>query len=220
MDLNTLANVMILDNALPDSKDKANIQMTLSAVSAKVEVYLGRRILIGEYTEKVDTFQWSQNLFRVMAYPINLADPLVPEIPEVPADPLAVPPTPLIPAVPAVPNPFEVLNNGLVVDPDLLEIDEDTGHILPRLLDEAGLGKTTVTYWGGMAKDTADFIAKYPDIAYEVALQTIFEYKRKKMMTQVSVGAGGNSAETYIPFTLREELKRALRPYRRLSSVY
>lgn len=212
MNLTTLERVITLDTQLPDQKDHAMINMIISAVSAKIQTYLGRTIQKGTYTEYFDIAKFSETTYRLKAYPV-LRDAEISV---------------------GVPNPLQVKNYSEVLDPtqyalnykdgrfslskDSLGFDpftqQSNSALSSAYLVNAGLEALEITYYGGMALDTADFIAKYPDIEYEVILQVLFDYKRKKNMTMETVGAGGNSSEAYIPFELRPELKRALRVYR------
>jgi len=221
MDLTTVERVYKFDSALPDTKDREVIQMIITGLSARVESYLGRFIKFRDYTEVFDVAQFSENLFLVKGFPMNLADPIFLArtataydvsigLAAAVGDPLA-----------DTPNGFYFRNAGTDIPIDELNINAPQGAIAPTVgaLREGGLGQVEIRYWGGMAKDTAEFISKYPDLEYGFLLQVIFDYKRKKNLSMVSVGAGGNSAETYIPFQLRDEFKRQLRTYRRAGYV-
>lgn len=218
MNLTTLERVMKLDNQLPDQKDKDMINIIIAGVSAKVVTYLGRTIEKTTHVEYFDVSKFTESSISLSAIPV-VRDAEI---------------------APGVPNPFAVKNRGVLIPTDKVEINFKRGIVKVRkdgstfdpftwsgnanyaagaTLIEDGLEAIEVTYFGGMATDTADFIAKFPDIEYEVMLQVIFEYKRKKNLAMVSVGAGGNSSETYTEFTLRKELKRALRPHRRATGI-
>lgn len=215
MDLTTLQRVAKYDSQLPDQKDYELLSMTISAVSRKVENFLGRKVKVDTYVDRFSVGKFSETVYKLSAYPV-LRDAEI---------------------SPGVPNPFKVKNFDRLLPNTAYAVDYARGVVSVRPYDlattadnfslgsplsgyiNAGIEALEVTYYGGMAKDTAEFITLYPDIEYEVALQVIFEYKRRKNLTMVSVGAGGNSSETYIPFELRKELKRALRPYRAATGV-
>lgn len=217
MNLTTLERVITLDTQLPDQKDHAMINMIIAAVSSKIQTYLGRTIQKGTYTEYFDIAKFSETAYKLKAYPVTRDAEIEP----------------------GVPNPLKVMNydeefvstqyrlnyndGRLSLSRDGIGFDaftEQTNSALSSAyLVNAGLEALEVTYHGGMALDTADFITKYPDIEYEVILQVLFDYKRKKNITMETVGAGGNSSEAYLPFELRPELKRALRPYRNATGV-
>lgn len=201
MDLTTLERVYLFDGQLPDNRDKEMIKMVISAVSSVVEMYLDRTILKGTYTESFDVPQYADTLAWVRAYPVIMTEEIQPQ------DPLLPPFT----------NPLQVEDNGVVMDLADIDINPSYGWFQPRVEIDWGMAKLKITYYGGMAFDTADFISKFPDIEYEVCKQVVFEYKRKKMMTQLSTGAGGNSSETYAPFVLQPSLQKVLRRHRRAS---
>lgn len=201
MDLTTLERVYVFDGQLPDNKDKEMVKMIISAVSNIVEKYLDRTILKGTYTETFDVPQYTDFTAWVKAYPVNLDEEIQPADPD--ADPIA--------------NPLQIEDNGVVMDLTDIDINPRFGWFQSRVPIDWGMSKFKITYYGGMADSTADFISLYPDIEYEVIKQVVFEYKRKKMMTQLSTGAGGNSSETYAPFVLQPSLQKVLRRHRRAS---
>lgn len=202
MDLTTLERVYKFDGMLPDNKDKEQIRMTITAVSALVQKWLGREIQCKEYTEYHDNPQYASPTYWVRAYPIR-REPLI-EI-EGQEDPIE--------------NPLSFEDDGVRIPKEDMEISYNRGFIKPKngVYVNHGYEKMKITYFGGMATTTQEFIVKYPDIEYEVAKQVVFEYKRRKMMTQESVGVTRNAIETYVPFVLQPSLKAVLRRYRRAS---
>lgn len=221
MDLTTVDRVYKFDNALPDSKDRLLLQMIVTGLSGLVQTYLGREI---QFRQRIDTFdvsEFSDNLFKLRAFPIDLTDPIFPAHNATAYDVEIGLAAAIGDAVAEIPNDFYFRNAGVDIPQSDLQINKSTGMIscAPLVLKEGGLGQVEVQYWGGMAQTTEDFIAKFPDLEYGFLLQVLFEYKRKKNLSMVSVGAGGNSAETYIPFKLRDEFIRQLRPYRRAARL-
>jgi hypothetical protein len=195
--------VITLDSQLPDTKDRKALELIIKSVSRKVERYLGRTIEIGTRTERFDVPRFTDGYYRVSAFPISSSEEIAP----------------------GVPNPLKLKNGGSVIDRDKYMVNYKKGTFAINKYDgtalvQVGFEQFEITYHGGMASDTDDFVSLYPDIAYEVALQVIFEFKRKKNMTVITAVAGGNNTEEYTEMTLRKELKRALGPYRLTSRVY
>ena len=193
MDLTTVERVYAFDEALPSQKDKRTlIGMIITGISSEVEAFLGRNIQKDTYTEYFDVPEFSVPFVVLKGYPV-LKDAEI---------------------TPGVPNPLAFYTREDQLSTTEVDINYDTGRVVPKIPIYSGLGTFKVEYYGGMADDTEDFRTKYPDLEYEILLQIIFEYKRKRNMAMVSVGAGGNSAETYAPSELQPRLLKALRRYR------
>jgi len=190
MNLTTLERLLELDNTFPNGKEDNLLNMIIKGVSYKVAQYMGRKIQIGEYTEIFHYTKKTNCKFQLQAAP--LTGPLV-EVKD--------------------------LIQDVVLDLDEIKpfsLYSDRGWIQDLFAYDFTLqgDSFSVTYTGGMATDTADFIAKYPEIEYEVLLQCLFEYKRKKTISVSKIGNSGTNAEEYYAPVFRKELIRAIRPYR------
>jgi len=76
--------------------------------------------------------------------------------------------------------------------------------------------KISVTYVGGMAEDTADFISKYPDIELEVLTQINFEIKRVNDIAMKSV-SNGQCSSSLNPYGFLDSLVTVLNRYKVLA---
>jgi len=158
MDLTTLAKVQTLDKSYVDATQETldMIEMLITSVSAMVEKYLDRTILIGTYTEKFNLTSYC-NPFLVKAWPIT--------------------------------SVTSVVNDDYTIPSSDIEYEagrKDRVAINDNIL-LAGYGRLTITYTGGMATDTADFVANFPDIEMEVIKQVLFEAARVKTVGVKSI---------------------------------
>lgn len=73
--------------------------------------------------------------------------------------------------------------------------DADSGTL--ELIREITLNdvRCRVTWTGGMAADTASFVAAFPDIAGAVADQVAFAFQRRDQLGLAAKGAGGASVQ-------------------------
>tara|TARA_R110001592_G_scaffold84640_2_gene250152 strand:- start:5678 stop:6361 length:684 start_codon:yes stop_codon:yes gene_type:complete len=227
MDITTLSRVKSFDSpARPDTRDDEKLKMMITAISKKIEIFLGREILYTKRTELFNIDKYRKPAIWLSGYPVNTLTDALPARNATQQDVDDGYASTVGEAIAATANTLEFFNFAEPFDLKYLELNTRYGMVLPTQYEEFigskiqwGYDAFKATYWGGMARTTEDFYAKYPDIEYETIQQVLFEYKRSRNVTMVSVGAGGNSAETYLPFTLRDELKRALRPYRKTARV-
>ena len=79
-----------------------------------------------------------------------------------------------------------------------------------------GPGVLQVVYTGGMAADTASFVAAYPDIAGAADRQVLYVVQRRLNPGGTLQQAGGASATYEGPLKLLPDVEQALAPYRRV----
>lgn len=113
----------------------------------------------------------------------------------------------------------EVKLDGSILSSDMYLLNEAKGYL--QLLYEpiVGLSKLEVSYNGGMAVDEATLRASYPSIVYATNMQVIFEFKRKGKLAHSSMTITKGGSEGLIEYKLLDEVKRAVRKYRRKTLV-
>lgn len=172
------------------AKDLAKINMRIAAVSANVERFLGRYTQESERTEKFtpDCGTGTKQI-RLKAFPI------------------------------ASITSVSSYDTTLIEDEDYLLNDTDgVIHFAYPIVRQEPLyeRKISVTYVGGMAEDTADFISKYPDIELEVLTQINFEIKRVNDIAMKSV-SNGQSSSSLNPYGFLDSLVTVLNRYKVLA---
>lgn len=188
MDLTTKDRYLMVfpDDAKAWAGNTAFLSLRISSVSASVERYLQRSMENTERTQKFTPQNGSGTLsLRLNGAPVEAVD--------------------------------EVKVFDTVLTTDEYEIDQDTGLIqlgTPVHRDSTPyLNKISVTYTGGMADDTADFISKYPDIEMVVIMQISFELKRAKTITDKR-SANGVTTTDMNPYGFLDETMTVLNRYR------
>lgn len=175
-----------LDNSFNDTLEDNLVEGIILGVSSLAANFLGRNIVNEEVTELFDYRGELDTNFRLRSFPVSVIT--------------------------------EVKNKAgdiLVID-DVIEVKKSNGVGILKDITNVPIGFEvfSVKYTGGMATDTADFMANYPDITYQAAMQVIFEYKRKKTIALVSGDIGRNGQDTYEKWGLRVDFIRALKPYK------
>lgn len=195
-----LATIALYRSLMGDDKPNvapayvASIEARIASVSAKVEKYLGRAI---ESTERTEYFPAKQGAgtksVTLLAYPVT--------------DLTSV----------------SVWGSTLSLDSSF-EIDMSEGVVSfldPVYRDrELYQRAIAVTYTGGMASDTADFIEKYPDIATEVCMQVYFEISRQKNIADRSTATGAGIVTTHLTYGLQPGLVEVLEQHVRSKGVF
>jgi len=163
----------------------AFLSMRITSVSASVARYLDRHVTNEERIEKFTPEDGMGTLtVRVKGYPIEEVDSI-----EIFDTALSS-------------DEFVFTDTGLIQFYDRITREE-----LPYQ------DKISVKYTGGMADDTADFIAKYPDIEANVLMQIKFELERTKTISSKTVAAGATSSQMN-PYGFMDELIRCLDRYK------
>lgn len=199
MDLVTSDYVKALDNTFSDTIDDGMLGVLITGISAKATNYLRRHIPIAQRTEKFDYTAELSVLKALSAYPISVMTSLI-----------IKDGTDLTPF-----NVFDynssngelILNKvrDIVIDPIL-----NTKYNIPY-----GFEMIQVTYTGGMVSSTSEFMTIYPDICYELAMQILFEMRRKKTLGLDNASIDRTGKDTYTKWGLREDLIRVLKPHRK-----
>lgn len=193
MDLTTTARVKTLGSITTSDQD-ALIGVLVTAVSARIERYLGRHVESTSRTEYYDV-EAGQHVFYLRGYPIS--------------------------SVTSVKNDedWDFDNIDEIASSEFTTVGSDfTGRLV---VDEAvtpiaGKQALQVVYTGGMAADAASFIAAFPDVALAADQQILHEYQRRKQLGIVSSSIGQHTASVEFGVDLLPIVKRALNPYRRM----
>jgi hypothetical protein len=189
----------LLKQGTNDTKDDALLGVIISGVSATVSRLIERNRFI-ENTERTEVLnvQSDQKVFRVKSYPINRL--------------------------------ISVVNDGITLDPSTVTYDDKgflrigaffsvttpgsyqsmhAGSILQSQPLRYGPGMLHVRLEGGMADDEDDFEELYPDLAYEVAKQVVFEFRRMATISERSVSSGSETT-THEKMEMLKSLQTAI----------
>lgn len=193
MDLTTTARVKTLGSITSSDQD-ALLGVLVTAVSARIERYLGRHAEETSRTEYYDV-EPGQHVFFLRGYPIA--------------------------SVTSVKNDedWDFANTDEITSTEFTIIGSDhTGRLVidDAVTPIAGKNALQVVYTGGMGTDTSDFISNFPDVALAADQQTLHEYQRRKQLGIVSSSIGQHSASVEFGVDLLPIVKRALNPYRRM----
>jgi hypothetical protein len=165
----------------------AQLGMRIASVSKAVERFLERNGRLIEVKERVATETPTRNGlkgFRVAGYPIASVASLT-------------------------------VYNESIAEEDYT-VDKSFGNVYLRntVMQIQPLFENCIrlTYTGGMALDTEDFIANFPDIESAVLMQINFELQRYKTIANKTISNGASSS-TMNHYGLMEELVRILESY-------
>lgn len=166
----------------------AKIEMRIASVSANVEKYLERKVENIERTEKFtpDNGTGTKSV-RLSAYPVEEIDTITVYETELTEGEFS-----------------SDLESGLI-----------SFAIPVERLEPLFERSIAVTYTGGMADDTADFIEKYPDIEMEVLTQVNFEAKRVADIAMKSVSNGQTTSQLN-PYGFLDSLITVLDRYKKV----
>lgn len=166
----------------------AQLNMRIKSVSASACKYLesrGRFILSTERTEQFTPDLDGTKKIRVMGYPITEVDSIA--FNEEAFDPV---------------DDYFVLNQfGTIAFTEKYYPCQSVPN-----------NTIAVVYTGGMAADTASFVAAYPDIESAVLMQINFELTRYKTISNKTISNGASSS-TMNPYGLLDEVTRVLNSY-------
>lgn len=194
MDLTTVARIKTLDPSYQNGSRDAKLAMVITGVSSKIESYLDRTIEIGTYVEQYNLLS-KQSSFKVPAYPVT--------------------------DVSYIKNLYERQDtNPYEVDLDLISWEDNPlGYIgINDTILYTGYGRIEIEYTGGMATDTADFITDYPDIAYHVDVQVLFEMQALNNLLDSSIATNDQTIKKN-PYGLLPGVVNALRKYKTKRSL-
>lgn len=195
MDLTTSTRVKALTESGGISAGTANdtlIAQLIATHSQNIENYLGRKTLATSRTEQFDVAR-GQRAFLLSAFPV----------------------TEVTSARDADDRDFA---SALAIDTTDYYLDTARGVIeFDGYQPINGAGTLQVIYTGGMAADTASFVAAYPDVAQACDMQVAYTISRKDQLGAQSIGTQSGSVGWAGPLDLLPEVKRLLEPYRRVS---
>ena len=180
----------------PDSIDgaakasfTAQLGMRISSVSKSVIRYLERKGRHAEAKERIEKFTPAKDgtrEVRLKGYPVTEIDLLT------------------------------VFGDEWNSDDGDFVLDAATGNVLfnQKIFrdDDLYQGAISVSYTGGMAADTATFVAEYPDIESALLMQVNFELSRYKSIA-TKTQANGAATTAYNEYGLLPELARVLDSY-------
>ena len=113
----------------------------------------------------------------------------------------------------------EALNNGTDITENIgIKTRGKLGWFRVKQLLECDYEALEITYNGGMAVDTADFIAKFPDIEKAVIDQVIFEQQRSRNLSVKNQSFSSTDKE-YIAMKLLPNVKKIIRFYRKQNYI-
>ena len=166
----------------------------IASVSAAVERYMDRAVQVATVTEYFDV-ECGQCVFRLRAYPVT-----------------------------SVTGAWFDTNQGFgsvgalssSIDYYLptLRSDGIFEFQFPRAIARRAPASLKITYVGGMAPDTAEFIETYPDIADAVDKQLVFEFHRRNDLGAATVTSDGGTV-TFPAVTWLPEMRKTLDQHRR-----
>lgn len=195
MDLTTLARVKeVLGGLSGVTVEDTVLGQLIAGVSARVEAELDREVQSGTFTETFDA-QDGQRVFPLRGYPVT-------SVTSVKED--------------SYDGSFGASATTLAAT--YYRIAKRTG--LLTLVDWSVTGdpqSIQVVYVGGMAANTAAFVAAFPDLATAVDLQVAFLHRRKTTMGASSVSVQGSSVQFLIDrVAFLPEVHDAIQRHRRL----
>lgn len=174
MQLTTLARLKAHLGGIATSGQDAILTSTIDDVSVRVERYLRRQILRQTNVETVPLRRWATTI-SLDAYPVTSITSI---------------------KYAAHPSDFSSVN---VLDARLYVLEDAVAGLVRFLISTSVAthrlpGYVQMTYVGGMATDTADFMLTWPDLARAVDLQCAYEYQRRNTPGgNVTSDAGGTA---------------------------
>lgn len=113
----------------------------------------------------------------------------------------------------------EVRVDGEVLSDNYYRVNLKTGTLQMLIEPPFGVSMLEVDYRGGMAANETELRENFNTIVYEATLQALFEFKRREKLTSSSISMEKGASQSFIPFEIRKEARRAIRPYRRRSLI-
>jgi hypothetical protein len=187
VDLTTLARVKARRD-LAGTGDDALLSEFISAVSQTVEQLMHRHVLEAERTEvvRLERYQRTATL---------------------PGRPLS--------AVSAVTVGYRPsLDGSSVSDPSTYDVLEEQGQVRLNWAPPWAPTYVSVTYTGGMAADTAAFIAAYPELADAVDVEVVHRWNRRKNPGSESTKVGEATVARTGAYGLHEHLRELVARYK------
>jgi len=193
MNLTTLARVQAVIGDTSATLD-AILNQWIADLSAEVERALGRGT---ESVARVEHFSpWrGQRIFPLLGYPIAS----ITHVKEDTSD-----------------RTFTDASSS-TLPTDVYVADSQLGHLVVHSWELVGGPKSLeVSYVGGMAADTAGFVAAFPDIAGAMDLQVAFWLKRRNTLAESATTVAGATTTTHNPVEWLPQLRSAVARHRRL----
>lgn len=190
MQITSLARVKAHIGGITTSQNDALLTSLIDSISARVEQYLWRTVAKQSYTEQHE-LRRGDKVLTLRASPIVSVQSL---------------------KVVSHPDNFTEASAYSSTSWSL-----DSNLALIRLLFEtpAKVAYVQVVYLAGMATDTTDFVARYPDIAQQCDAQVAYEFSRRNTPGgNTTYGAGGTAFTGDVAFL--PEFKRTLDAHRRV----
>lgn len=192
MDLTTAARVRALleGGGIQQANLATLIEQAIDSVSAYVERYLDRATLVAAQTEVMDVLPLGQR-FRLYAYPVTAWTDVRHDT-------------------------GRAFGASTVVDSTAYVRDDANGWLtFDQYYLADGPGVLRVSYTGGMATSTNDFISKFPAISGAVDEQIVSLIQRRHSLSSQNVNAGNVGASFTGAYDLLPSVRRVLDEYRR-----
>lgn len=169
MQLTTLARVKAHIGGFTTTASDDLLTSVIDSVSARFERYLWRTVAKQTYTEVLPARN-AEKVFALSAVPITTVTTVKYE---------------------THPDYFA---SGTALDSKLWTYDANGGYLRLIMTTPYKPGFVQVAYVAGMATDTTDFIARFPDIAQQADVQVAYEYSRRNTPGgNATFGQGGTS---------------------------
>ena len=191
MDLTTVEAVKLLAPISGNGED-ALLGALVTSVSKRAETMMGRHALSSSRTEVYTLPKWGKRLI-LKGSPVASVTSVI------------------------YGSERDFTDDSALTEHDEFTVDLEAGILHLRIATPYDPGFVQVVYTGGMAADTAAFVAAYPDVAAGVDFEVINLWKRRQNPAGASTFAGGALQVTGELGTLKY-LEQAVEPYRRRAS--
>lgn len=186
MDLTTLQHVRQLMDADAPNEDGV-LQTLLTAISRKAENWMGREVETKPRTE-VFSPDNLQRKFPLKAWPTTVA---------------------------TVIEDWQRTFTGDPIDPLYYTVDDFGILTLDRWQVTEGTRTLQVVHTGGLGAAPSDVLRDHPDLAYAVAMQVSFTWRRKNTLGIAGEVVGPSNITFLDKLEWQPDVLDAMRPYRR-----
>lgn len=176
MNLTTLARVKASLGGLSSTQHDTTLTNIIESVSSRFERFMRRQVLERSLTETVPLAQFSTT-YSLDTYPVTA-----------------------ITSIKYVSHPSDSAT-ATALDATSYVLEDPSSGLVRFLFDATRRsnrlpGYLVIAYTGGMAEDTADFVATYPDIAHAAELQAAYEFQRRNAPGGNATGSTSSTAYT------------------------
>lgn len=194
IDLTTSARVKAaLSIDASDTSQDTWIDAAITSVSQRIEMFIDREVETATRTEEYDVSDGRQETIFLRTYPVT--------------------------SITSIKNdPSWDFAAATALDSELYRLDGDNGEVHFRTELAAGPKAVQIVYVGGLAADTAAFIAAYPAItgAADIQIAAMFRRRSSPQGETIIAGRGAGQLKHEAPLKLIPEVRETLIPFRRL----